>query len=160
MCKTHGHSASGARPLLSPFYNILAALKWFLSNIVFFLLDFNVYSLWHSDHFAEASKKSKGGILQPCDTEYPSFIYEPSIKETNSLIKCGRCQKVFVLQQIPDSNLLLVVIQADCDCSRTYPPITLDPKEENAKDCGGAVAISLSIILFLACLSVSALVRR
>ncbi|KAK7149543.1 hypothetical protein R3I94_009004 [Phoxinus phoxinus] len=32
--------------------------------------------------------------------------------------------------------------------------------QENAKDCGGAVAISLSIMLFLACLSVSALIRR
>uniref|UniRef100_A0AAR2LMK1 VWFA domain-containing protein n=1 Tax=Pygocentrus nattereri TaxID=42514 RepID=A0AAR2LMK1_PYGNA len=65
-----------------------------------------------------SSKKSKGDILQPCDTEYPSFVYEPSIKETNSVIKCGRCQKVFVIQQIPDSNLLLMVVQADCDCSR------------------------------------------
>ncbi|XP_067284318.1 voltage-dependent calcium channel subunit alpha-2/delta-4 [Pseudorasbora parva] len=197
MCKVHTHSASGARPLLSPFYNLLAALRWFLSNFLLFLLDFNIYGLWHSDHFVEAKalfhssgRKSKGGLLQPCDTEYPSFIYEPSIKETNSMIKCGRCQKVFVINQIPDSNLLLVVIQADCDCSRQYPPITMEPKEvkynasvkcdrmrsqkirrrpeschayhpqENAKDCGGAVAISLSIMLFLACLSVSALNRR
>uniref|UniRef100_A0A673H5I2 Calcium channel, voltage-dependent, alpha 2/delta subunit 4a n=1 Tax=Sinocyclocheilus rhinocerous TaxID=307959 RepID=A0A673H5I2_9TELE len=139
---------------------------------------FNIYSL----------KK-----LSPCDTEYPSFVYEPSIKETNSMIKCGRCQKVFVINQIPDSNLLLVVIHADCDCSRQYAPITMEPKEvkyilkptaksrwsslsqkirrrpeschayhpqENAKDCGGAAAISLSIMLFLACLSVSALIRR
>ncbi|KAK9976023.1 hypothetical protein ABG768_021248 [Culter alburnus] len=200
MCKMNTHSASGARPLLSPFYNLLAALKWFLSNSLLFLLDFNIYGLWHSDHFVEAGKKSKGGILQPCDTEYPSFIYDSSIKETNSLIKCGRCQKVFVINQIPDSNLLLVVIQADCDCSRQYAPITMEPKEvkyilktpaksahnasvkcdrmrsqkirrrpeschayhpqENAKDCGGAVAISLSIMLFLACLSVSAFIRR
>uniref|UniRef100_A0A9J7ZX63 Calcium channel, voltage-dependent, alpha 2/delta subunit 4a n=1 Tax=Cyprinus carpio carpio TaxID=630221 RepID=A0A9J7ZX63_CYPCA len=196
MCKVNPHYASGARPLLSPFFNLLAALRWFLSNFLLhffsarFLLDFNIYSLWHSDPFAEANKKSKGDILQPCDTEYPSFVYEPSIKETNSMIKCGRCQKMFVINQIPDSNLLLVVIQADCDCSRQYVPITMEPKEvkynasvkcdrmrsqkirrrpeschayhpqENAKDCGGAAAISLSIMLFLACLSVSALIRR
>uniref|UniRef100_A0A8C1S2A0 Calcium voltage-gated channel auxiliary subunit alpha2delta 4 n=1 Tax=Cyprinus carpio TaxID=7962 RepID=A0A8C1S2A0_CYPCA len=182
MCKVNPHYASGARPLLSV-------------STVLFLLDFNIYSLWHSDPFAEANKKSKGDILQPCDTEYPSFVYEPSIKETNSMIKCGRCQKMFVINQIPDSNLLLVVIQADCDCSRQYVPITMEPKEvkyilktpaksvkcdrmrsqkirrrpeschayhpqENAKDCGGAAAISLSIMLFLACLSVSALIRR
>ncbi|XP_055045782.2 voltage-dependent calcium channel subunit alpha-2/delta-4 isoform X2 [Misgurnus anguillicaudatus] len=197
MCKVHSHSASSARPLLSPFYNLLAALKWFLSNFLLFLLDFNIYTLWQSDHFVEAkssfhasSKKSKGGLLQPCDTEYPSFIYEPSIKETNSIIKCGRCQKMFVIHQVPDSNLLLVVIQADCDCSRQYSPITLEPKEvkyiasvkcdrmrsqkirrrpeschayhpqENAKDCGGAAAVSLSIILFLACLLISTLICR
>ena len=40
-----------------------------------------------------SSHKKKGDILQPCDTEYPSFVYEPSVKETNSIIKCGRCQK-------------------------------------------------------------------
>ncbi|KTF95967.1 hypothetical protein cypCar_00025508 [Cyprinus carpio] len=112
MCKVNPHYASGARPLLSPFFNLLAALRWFLSNFLLFLLDFNIYSLWHSDPFAEAktlfhasNKKSKGDILQPCDTE------------------------MFVINQIPDSNLLLVVIQADCDCSRQYVPITMEPKE-------------------------------
>uniref|UniRef100_A0A7N8WLA9 Calcium voltage-gated channel auxiliary subunit alpha2delta 4 n=1 Tax=Mastacembelus armatus TaxID=205130 RepID=A0A7N8WLA9_9TELE len=77
----------------------------------------------------------KGDILQPCDTEYPSFIYEPSIKETNSIIKCGRCQKMFVVQQIPESNLLMLVVQADCDCSRqnvsTLLLLLLDPGAHN-----------------------------
>ncbi|TNN00744.1 hypothetical protein fugu_011990 [Takifugu bimaculatus] len=36
---------------------------------------------------------------------------------------------MFVVQQIPDSNLVLVVTQADCDCSRQYGPILLMPKE-------------------------------
>ncbi|XP_045075382.1 voltage-dependent calcium channel subunit alpha-2/delta-4-like isoform X1 [Coregonus clupeaformis] len=136
MCKMGGHSASSARPLLNPFYGLAAALKWFLTNFLLFLLEFNICGLWHSDHFAEAkpgfkasAQKKKGDILQPCDTEYPSFLYEPSIKETNSLIKCGRCQKMFVTQVVPDSNLLMLVIQADCDCSRQYPPITMEPKE-------------------------------
>ncbi|XP_064795277.1 voltage-dependent calcium channel subunit alpha-2/delta-4 [Oncorhynchus masou masou] len=136
MCKMGGHSASSARPLLSPFYGLAAALKWFLTNFLLFLLEFNICGLWHSDRFAEAkpgfkasAQKKKGDILQPCDTEYPSFVYEPSIKETNSLIKCGRCQKMFVTQAVPDSNLLMLVVQADCDCSRQYPAITMEPKE-------------------------------
>lgn len=36
---------------------------------------------------------------------------------------------MFVVQQVPDSNLVLVVTQADCDCSRQYGPIPLQPKE-------------------------------
>lgn len=36
---------------------------------------------------------------------------------------------MFVVQAIPDSNLVLVVTQADCDCSRQYGPILLEPKE-------------------------------
>lgn len=39
------------------------------------------------------------------------------------------CVRVFVVQQIPDSNLLMLVVQADCDCSRQYPPITMEPRE-------------------------------
>ncbi|KAM6984788.1 voltage-dependent calcium channel subunit alpha-2/delta-4-like [Aplochiton taeniatus] len=137
MCKMSLHSANRARPLLNPFYGLVAALKWFLTNFMLVLLEFNICGLWHSDPFAEAkasfqvssAHKKKGDILQPCDTEYPSFVYEPSIKETNSLIKCGRCQKMFVTQQIPESNLLMLVVQADCDCSRQYRPITMEPKE-------------------------------
>ncbi|KAM7378236.1 hypothetical protein PAMA_013228 [Pampus argenteus] len=94
-----------------------------------FLLEFNICGFWHTEHFADASAHKKKDILQPCDTEYPSFVYEPSVKETNSIIKCGRCQKMFVVQQIPESNLLMLVVQADCDCSRQYPPITMEPKE-------------------------------
>ncbi|XP_026864540.2 voltage-dependent calcium channel subunit alpha-2/delta-4 [Electrophorus electricus] len=192
MCKVNPNSANSARPLLSPFYNLMVVLRWFLSNVLLFLLDFNSYSLWHSDIFAEAkasfhasSKKTKGDILQPCDTEYFSFIYQPSVKETNSFIECGRCQKAFVIQHIPESNLLLIVVQADCDCSRQYSSITMEPREvkynasvkcermksqkirrrpkschayhpqENAKDCGGAAEMQLSTIVFLTSLFVS-----
>ncbi|RXN01698.1 Voltage-dependent calcium channel subunit alpha-2/delta-4 [Acipenser ruthenus] len=42
---------------------------------------------------AAAHKHKKQDMLQPCDTEYPAFVYEPSVKETNSLIECGTCQK-------------------------------------------------------------------
>uniref|UniRef100_A0A4W4F8K1 VWFA domain-containing protein n=1 Tax=Electrophorus electricus TaxID=8005 RepID=A0A4W4F8K1_ELEEL len=35
----------------------------------------------------------------------------------------------FVIQHIPESNLLLIVVQADCDCSRQYSSITMEPRE-------------------------------
>nr|XP_033490493.1 voltage-dependent calcium channel subunit alpha-2/delta-4-like [Epinephelus lanceolatus] len=162
-----------------------------------FLLDFNLCGLWHSDYFVDGKagyhtshKQKKVEALQPCDTAYPGFMYDSSVREANSLIKCGRCQKMFVVQQIPDSNLVLVVTQADCDCSRQYGPIPLEPKEikynatvkcnrmksqkvrrrpeschayhpkEDAKDCGGASAISLSLSVFSASLLVSSLLHH
>lgn len=33
------------------------------------------------------------------------------------------------MQQIANSNLLMLVIQGECDCARRFPPITLEPKE-------------------------------
>uniref|UniRef100_A0A673FNH5 Voltage-dependent calcium channel subunit alpha-2/delta-4-like n=1 Tax=Sinocyclocheilus rhinocerous TaxID=307959 RepID=A0A673FNH5_9TELE len=136
MCKNAHHHTSGAQPLLS-----------------------------------------KVELMQPCNTEYPGFMYDTSIRETNSIIKCGRCQKMFVLQQVPNSNLVMLVVQADCDCSRQYAPITLAPREcnrmksqkirrrpeschayhphENAKDCGGACGIAVSLTLYFICLATS-----
>ncbi|KAM9753047.1 voltage-dependent calcium channel subunit alpha-2/delta-4-like isoform 1-T1 [Menidia menidia] len=189
MCKNSHHHASSARPLLSPFYVILALIRWLFSNAMMFLLDFNLCGLWHSDYFVDAKagyhtshKQKKVDALVPCDTAYPGFMYDPSIKEANSLIKCGRCQKMFVVQQIPDSNLVLVVTQAYCDCSRQYGPIPLEPKEikynatvkcnrmksqkvrrrpeschayhpkEDATECGGASVIFPSSSLFSASL--------
>uniref|UniRef100_A0A671U847 Calcium voltage-gated channel auxiliary subunit alpha2delta 4 n=1 Tax=Sparus aurata TaxID=8175 RepID=A0A671U847_SPAAU len=129
MCKNSHHHASSARRLLSPFYVMAALIRWFFSNALMFLLDFNFCGLWHSDYFVDAHKQKKVEALQPCDTAYPGFMYDTSVREANSLIKCGRCQKMFVVQAIPDSNLVLVVTQADCDCSRQYGPILLEPKE-------------------------------
>ncbi|XP_037551809.1 voltage-dependent calcium channel subunit alpha-2/delta-4 [Nematolebias whitei] len=195
MCKMSSHSVSSARPILSPFYSLVSTFKWVLSNVLLFLLEFNMCSLWHTEHFADAKPsfsgsyvpKKRGNALQPCDTEYPSFVYEPSVKETNSIIKCGRCQKMFVVQQIPESNLLMLVVQGDCDCSKQFPPINLEPMEvkynasvkcdrmrfqkirrrpeschsyhsqENADDCGGASFIHLSASLLLVCVSFAAL---
>ncbi|XP_052336542.1 voltage-dependent calcium channel subunit alpha-2/delta-4-like isoform X2 [Oncorhynchus keta] len=197
MCRSgHSHSSS-ARPLLSPFYGLAAVIKWFFSHMLMFLLEFNFCGLWHSDYVVDAKagyhtshKAKRTDALQPCDTEYPGFMLDNSIKETNSLLKCGRCQKMFVVQAVPDSNLVLMVVQADCDCSRQYSSITLEPKEvkynasvkcnrmksqkvrrrpkschayhpkENAKDCGGASEISLSVALFLASLATSLALRR
>ncbi|XP_037539177.1 voltage-dependent calcium channel subunit alpha-2/delta-4 [Nematolebias whitei] len=187
MCKNSHHHASSARPLLSPFYAIVAVMRWFFSNALMFLLDFNLCGLWHSDYFVDAKagyhmshRQKKVEAMQPCDTAYPGFMYDPSIREANSLIKCGRCQKMFVVQQVPDTNLVLVVTQADCDCSRQFGPILLEPKEikynatvkcnrmksqkarrrpeschayhpkEDAKECGKASSTSLSFVLFSA----------
>ncbi|OXB53137.1 hypothetical protein ASZ78_007226, partial [Callipepla squamata] len=111
-----------------PIYAFLAALKWLMSDFLIFLLEFNMSSFWHSDNVADAHKHKKHDTLQPCDTEYPVFVYEPAIKETNGLIECGDCQKMFVAQQIASSNLLLLVTDATCDCS-IFPPVLLDAKE-------------------------------
>lgn len=40
-----------------------------------------------------AHKQKKVEAFLPCDTAYPGFMYDPSVREANSLIKCGRCQK-------------------------------------------------------------------
>ncbi|XP_034033223.1 voltage-dependent calcium channel subunit alpha-2/delta-4-like [Thalassophryne amazonica] len=197
MCKNNHHHASDAQPLITPFYSMVTLLRWFFYNILMFLLDFNLCGLWHSDLVVDAKanyhtshKQKKVEPLQPCDTAYPGFMYDSTVQEANSLIKCGRCQKMFVVQQVPDSNLVLVVTQADCDCSRQYGPILLQPKEmkynatvkcnrmksqkvrrrpeschayhpkEDAKECGSAATMFLSRSLFSASAVISLVLHR
>ncbi|XP_039214361.1 voltage-dependent calcium channel subunit alpha-2/delta-4 isoform X1 [Crotalus tigris] len=196
MCKVPHHHHSGSRPLLSPVYTLLAAAKWLITDFLIFLLEFNIFSFWHVDNLADAKsvfhhahRHKKHDALQPCDTEYPVFVYEPAIEEANGLIDCGACQKMFLVQQIMKSNLLLLVTDATCDCS-IFPSFALQAKEvkynssvkcdrmrsqklrrrpdtchafhpeENAQDCGGAAAISASSILLLFLLSTTALLLR
>lgn len=67
------------------------------------------------------------------------------ISPTSSMVPRTLSFRMFVVQQIPDSNLVLVVTQADCDCSRQYGPILLTPKEIKY------ILISLSVSWFLSC---------
>ncbi|XP_061898881.1 voltage-dependent calcium channel subunit alpha-2/delta-4-like [Entelurus aequoreus] len=194
MCKNSHHHTSNARSLLSPLNVAMAILRWIFSKGLMFLLDFSWCFFWHSDYLVDAKagyhtshKQKKVEALVPCETSYPVFMLDSSISEANSIIKCGRCQKMFVVQQVPDSNLALVVTEANCDCSRQYGPIPLQPKEikyiatvkcnrmksqklrrrpeschayhpkENAKDCGGVATIYLSITLFCTSMLVSLL---
>ncbi|XP_053574828.1 voltage-dependent calcium channel subunit alpha-2/delta-4 [Bombina bombina] len=191
MCKLPYHHHSGARGLLNPLYALMSAAQWLFSNLVLFLLEFSLCPFWSSDNTAEAKsffhhshKHKKQDMLQPCDTEYPSFVHETSIQEANGFIECGHCQKMFVLQQVPNSNLLLLISDSACDCS-IFPPVSLQAKEvkyiasvkcdrmrsqklrrrphschafhpeENAQDCGGVSGLSASITLLLGALAIS-----
>ncbi|XP_075711815.1 voltage-dependent calcium channel subunit alpha-2/delta-4 isoform X2 [Rhinoderma darwinii] len=191
MCKLPYHHHSGGRNLLNPLFALISAAQWLLSNLVLFFLEFSLCPLWSSDNTAEAKsffhhshKHKKQDMLQPCDTEYPAFIHDTSIREANGLIECGHCQKMFVMQHVARSNLLLLVSDSLCDCS-VFPQVSLQAKEvkyiasvkcermrsqklrrrphschafhpeENSHDCGGGAGLSASISLFLAALAVS-----
>uniref|UniRef100_A0A4W4EP12 VWFA domain-containing protein n=1 Tax=Electrophorus electricus TaxID=8005 RepID=A0A4W4EP12_ELEEL len=67
-------------------------------------------------------------MLVPCDIEYPAFISERTIKETTGNIDCEDCTKSFVIQQIPSSNLFMVVVDNKCSCVN-FKPVTMDPIE-------------------------------
>lgn len=45
-----------------------------------------------------------------------------------SLAVCAVIGRSFVIQQIPSSNLFMVVVDSKCDCSM-FEPITMDPIE-------------------------------
>ncbi|KAM5252744.1 voltage-dependent calcium channel subunit alpha-2/delta-4 isoform 15-T16 [Hipposideros larvatus] len=128
MCKPPNHHHSAAQPLVSPISAFLTATRWLMNELLLFLLEWSAWSSWHADSRAEAHKHKKQDVLQPCDTEYPVFVHQRAIQEANGVIQCGACQKLFVMQQIPNSNLLLLVTDRTCDCS-IFPPVLQEATE-------------------------------
>ncbi|KAI4532328.1 hypothetical protein MG293_017593 [Ovis ammon polii] len=153
MCRANKESSDGAHGLLDPYNAFLAAVKWIMTELVLFLVEFNLCSWWHSDMTAKAQKLKQ--TLEPCDTEYPAFVSERTIKETSGNIACEDCSKIaydfdktpwrhkdvlheyiswkdmkrsFVIQQIPSSNLFMVVVDSSCLCE-SVAPITMAPIE-------------------------------
>ncbi|KAF3856312.1 hypothetical protein F7725_017035, partial [Dissostichus mawsoni] len=158
LCREYARSSDSARSLSNPF----TVFKWLLTELVIFLLEFNLYSWWNVDLSVKAQRPRGKTHMVPCDTEYPAFVSERTIKETTGNIDCEGCVRSFVIQQIPSSNLFMVVVDNKCDCS-SYPPVTMDPieiilkyqkdrkkpeschpfhPEENAMECGSATRLS------------------
>ncbi|XP_036957812.1 voltage-dependent calcium channel subunit alpha-2/delta-3-like isoform X3 [Acanthopagrus latus] len=124
LCKEYAGSSDSARTLSDPF----TVVKWLLTELVIFLLEFNLYSWWNIDLSVKAQRSRGKHMMVPCDTEYPAFVSERTIKETTGNIDCEGCFRSFVIQQIPSSNLFMVVVDNKCDCS-SAPPVTMDPIE-------------------------------
>ncbi|XP_036839893.1 voltage-dependent calcium channel subunit alpha-2/delta-3-like isoform X2 [Oncorhynchus mykiss] len=167
LCREYAGSSDSGHCLSHPF----SIVKWLLTELVIFLLEFNLYSWWHVDLSVKAQNSRGKTMLVPCDTEYPAFVSERTIKETTGNIDCEGCVRSFVIQQIPSSNLFMVVVDNKCDCSSTLP-VSMDPieimyneslkcdrlkfqkdrkrpeschpfhPEENAMECGGAAGLS------------------
>ncbi|XP_049638991.1 voltage-dependent calcium channel subunit alpha-2/delta-4 [Suncus etruscus] len=185
MCRPWSPHNSAARPLVSMLSALLSAAKWLLTELVLSVLEGSSWGSWSMDYGAEARtvfhhshKQQKQSTLQPCDTEYPVFVHQTGVLETQGAIECGACQKTFAMHQIPNSNLLLLVTDTSCDCS-VFPPVLQEATEvkynasvkcdrmrsqkprrrpdschafhpeENAQDCGGASITSASLPLLL-----------
>uniref|UniRef100_A0A8C1VXM6 Calcium channel, voltage dependent, alpha2/delta subunit 3 n=1 Tax=Cyprinus carpio TaxID=7962 RepID=A0A8C1VXM6_CYPCA len=102
-------------------------------DIKCYLIDNNGFILNYSTRvlnvvFMCAAQRAQRTMMVPCDTEYPAFVSERTIKETTGNTDCGGCIRTFVIQQIPSSNLFMVVVENKCDCS-SAPPVTMEPIE-------------------------------
>uniref|UniRef100_A0A671K2E6 Voltage-dependent calcium channel subunit alpha-2/delta-3-like n=1 Tax=Sinocyclocheilus anshuiensis TaxID=1608454 RepID=A0A671K2E6_9TELE len=100
LCKEYAGSSDSARTLLDVSTLLYVCTVPFL-NLVLMC----------------AAQRAQRTMMVPCDTEYPAFVSERTIKETTGNIDCGGCIRTFVIQQIPSSNLFMVVVENKCDCT-------------------------------------------
>uniref|UniRef100_A0AAY4A3X8 VWFA domain-containing protein n=1 Tax=Denticeps clupeoides TaxID=299321 RepID=A0AAY4A3X8_9TELE len=81
-----------------------------------------------------AQRSQRGKVMMvPCDTAYPAFVSERTIKETAGNIDCDGCTRTFVIQQIPSSNLFMVVVDNKCDCRPSLFVLNLCEHNESLK---------------------------
>uniref|UniRef100_A0A670YLP3 Calcium voltage-gated channel auxiliary subunit alpha2delta 3 n=1 Tax=Pseudonaja textilis TaxID=8673 RepID=A0A670YLP3_PSETE len=125
MCRTTKESSDSAHTLLDPYKAFFAAVKWIVTELVLTVNGVIIKTL-QSPLFSLAQRLKQ--TLEPCDTEYPAFVSERTIKETTGNIYCDNCFKSFVIQQIQNSNLFMVVVSNECDCE-SVSPITMEPIE-------------------------------
>ncbi|KAJ3602702.1 hypothetical protein NHX12_030451, partial [Muraenolepis orangiensis] len=87
LCREYAGSNDSARSLLNPF----SVVRWLLTEVIIFLLEFNFYSWWNDGLSVKAQRSPGNPITVPCDTEYPAFVSERTIKETTGNIDCHGC---------------------------------------------------------------------
>ncbi|KAF4799433.1 hypothetical protein TURU_055268 [Turdus rufiventris] len=173
MCRTNKESSDSAHSLLDNMINYEDAggstqtcpfaKPYYVNNsaqdleiaITFVNEREEALNLGQPHHLLESAQRLKQ-TLEPCDTEYPAFVSERTIKETTGNIACDDCfnshawypqdnvlvngfdktmgfvpklgHRSFVIQQIPSSNLFMVVVDNECFCD-SIPPITMAPIE-------------------------------
>ncbi|CAM4713225.1 unnamed protein product [Leuciscus chuanchicus] len=49
ICRVYAQTSDTAHTLLHPYFALFAAVRWLLTELVIFLLEFNLYSWWYSD---------------------------------------------------------------------------------------------------------------
>ncbi|POI34773.1 hypothetical protein CIB84_001475 [Bambusicola thoracicus] len=79
MCRTNKESSDSAHSLLDPYNAFFAAVKWIMTELVLFLVEFNLCSWWHSDLTAKETDVHENELFH-----YQQFLYGSS-ENYNSL---------------------------------------------------------------------------
>ncbi|XP_076313595.1 voltage-dependent calcium channel subunit alpha-2/delta-3-like isoform X2 [Tachypleus tridentatus] len=129
--------------LMTPFKMFYSTVLWMWGKFTLFMLEFNLLSWWGgewaiaSDYY-DAYSFSMDDMLpnrtrpRPCDKEIDLYEMQPQnaeepIKGRLSRCHSSGCDKHFIVQQVPYTNLVMLVVYKDCPCVTT--PVKLESKE-------------------------------
>ncbi|GFQ67871.1 hypothetical protein TNCT_305321 [Trichonephila clavata] len=128
--------------LLTPFHHIRTVLNWIWSKLALLLIQFSLYEWWSKDWViassAEYDYESNGNdrpnktVPHPCEKEIdlyemlPRDFGEP-VKGRLSMCHSSGCDKQFIVQQVPYTNLVMLVVYTTCPCETAS--VKLEPKE-------------------------------
>uniref|UniRef100_A0A6B0VET1 Putative voltage-dependent calcium channel subunit alpha-2/delta-4-like isoform x3 n=1 Tax=Ixodes ricinus TaxID=34613 RepID=A0A6B0VET1_IXORI len=145
ICKDKIVPSGPANFRTSPFHTLWRALGWVWKKLVMLVIHFEVYNMFRLEWIIASSDYSDYGDYpaeesipipsktrpRPCDMEIDLYEMQPMEPEPikGKLSKCSdrSCDKQFIVQSVPSSNLVMLVVFTDCNCSSQ--PAPLQPKE-------------------------------
>ncbi|XP_067138072.1 voltage-dependent calcium channel subunit alpha-2/delta-3-like isoform X3 [Centruroides vittatus] len=146
ICFEPTDSSGPAAFLLTPFHHVKNMLNWLWSKLAVFLVNYSIYGLWsHEGVFASDygfNQADYDDVLlnktkpRPCEKEL--YLYEMQVKDSGDPIK-GRlsmchqtgCDKQFIVQQVPYTNLLMLVVYTSCPCEKNSVKLTAEEYQAN-----------------------------
>lgn len=146
ICFEPTDSSGPASFLLNPFHHMKNVLAWLWSKLAMFLVNYSLYGLWsHEGIFASDYAFNNADCDEfllnktkprPCEKEL--YLYEMQVKDSGDPIK-GRlsmchqtgCDKQFIVQQVPYTNLLMLVIYTSCPCEKNSVKLTAEEYQAN-----------------------------
>ncbi|XP_066284258.1 voltage-dependent calcium channel subunit alpha-2/delta-3-like isoform X1 [Branchiostoma lanceolatum] len=131
MCRTtSADSTAAATRLLNPIINLIGYILWWSKELAVLLAQFSLYNLL-SGQFEYTSAGSQPDYA-PCDKAVTLYKANFSLNKGNIVfdgyIDCNDCQKSFNIKLVPNSNLILLVVDSSCSCN-LVPNFNLNPRE-------------------------------
>ncbi|KAG8188011.1 hypothetical protein JTE90_009887 [Oedothorax gibbosus] len=126
--------------LLTPLHHIRNVLNWIWSKLALFYIQFSLYEWWAKDwvvassefDYEDSDERPNKTIPHPCEKEIdlyemlPREFLEP-VKGRLSMCHSSGCDKQFIVQQVPYTNLVMLVVYTTCPCETTS--VKLEPTE-------------------------------
>lgn len=144
ICKDKVVPSGPANFRTSPFHALWNVLGWAWKKLVVIIMHFEVYNVFNLEWIVTSSDYDYGDYAaddampipsktkaRPCDMEIDLYEMQPMEPEPikGKLSKCSdrSCDKQFIVQSVPSSNLVMLAVFTDCNCSST--PAPLAPRE-------------------------------
>ncbi|XP_033647873.1 voltage-dependent calcium channel subunit alpha-2/delta-3-like [Asterias rubens] len=117
---------NAASHLLDPLISLGTFVMGFTKQLILVLSHLGLFYSRDDSFVGASTSTSEEVIYEPCDQEMLYFIAQSERLPKDGYIQCQYCRKSYSIHNVPHSNLILLVVDSDCECLVT-DPINLQP---------------------------------